>query len=65
MRIVQGVRGAAARNHMLNCVKYCMGIVVVVMHERMEGERSAGGGGGGGAWLVLACLSIVYAFWWV
>ena len=72
VRVVQGVGGAAAMNHVFNCVKYCVGMLVVVMHEGLgggssssEGSLSTTSSSSTAAWFVAACVGIAYAFWYV
>ena len=62
VRIVQGISGHLSRNHALNCLKYCLGIVVAITHNAVLDVDS--GNSAAAAWLALACVSIAYAFWW-
>jgi hypothetical protein len=62
VRVVQGISGRPSRNHVFNCFKYCLGIVVAVTHN-MVLEPDIGSGAFA-AWFSLACVSTAYAFWW-
>jgi hypothetical protein len=62
VRIVQGISGHPSRNHALNCLKYCLGILVAVSHSSALAAES--NSGVSAAWLSLACVSTAYAFWW-
>ena len=61
VRVIQGIGGPPAFNHLLNCFKYCMGILVASMHSNLHAGDSAGSGI---AWYMLACISVAYAFCW-
>jgi hypothetical protein len=61
VRVVQGIGGHPALSHVLNCLKYCLGILVAAMHGKLQGGDSSGAGL---VWYGLACVSVTYAFWW-
>ncbi len=61
VRVVQGIGGHPALSHVLNCLKYCLGILVAATHGKLQGGDSAGAGP---VWYGLAFVSVTYAFWW-
>ena len=61
VRVVQGIGGHPALSHVLNCLKYCLGILVAATHGKLQGGDSAGAGP---VWYGLAFVSVTYAFCW-
>jgi hypothetical protein len=59
---VQGFGGQPARGHVLNCCKYLLAMLVAATYNDFHRDNAASEVPAW--WLVLACTSTAYSFWW-